>query len=626
MNRKALSSTGLLLAAILFLAVITVSNALLTGLRIDLTAAQLYTLSDGTRRVLAGIDEPIRLRFYYSSALFADVPQIATYGDRVRELLREYVRAADGKLELTIIDPEPFSETEDEAVAAGVQQIPIGQAGEMGYFGLVGSNLTDDELVIPVFQPGREASLEYELSRLIHGLAHPVKRKVGVMSWLPQFAEGGNAALLRLVAEGYDITWLPKDTRNIGADIDTLVVIHPKEVGKLTRYAIDQFILRGGRAMIFVDPLSEEDPVQPDPARPLILPSRSSNMPELFAAWGLSLDTSMIVTDVSHAIRVQYAGGRGQQEVEFLPWLALGERGLSQEEFSTNQLARVHLGNAGELVIDPAAGTELIPLLSTGPQSMLLETDAVIFQRDPARLLGLFQPEDKRRHIAVRLSGQVASSFPEGRPKIEGLMEADPDFRAESAGPVNVVVVADTDILADRFWVRFQQTPAGATTPTPIADNASFFINLLDQLGGSEDLISLRSRAIYARPFTRVEEIRREAEARFRDEERALEARLAETEKRIEALMTPQQAGAGEGAGQVLLTEAQRAELERFREEQLRTRRELRNVQRELQRNIEQMGNTLKFINIGLVPLIIAVIALLAALSRAAMRRRARLA
>lgn len=622
MNRKALSSTGLLLAAILFLAVVTVSNALLTGLRLDLTSAQLYTLSEGTRKVLAGIGEPIRLRLYYSSTLFADVPQIATYGDRVRGLLREYVQAADGKLEFTLIDPEPFSETEDEAVAAGVQQIPIGQAGEMGYFGLVGTNSTDDELVIPVFQPGREASLEFEISRLIHGLAHPVKRKLGVISWLPQFDQGGDAALFRLVAEGYDITWLPKDTRTIGADIDTLVVIHPKDAGKLTRYAIDQFILRGGRAMIFVDPLSEEDPVQPDPKNPLILPSRSSNLPDLFARWGLSLDTTKIVTDVSHAIRVQYAGSRGPQEVEFIPWLALGERGLSQEEFSTNQLSRVHLGNAGELVIDPAAGTQVSPLLSTGPQSMLLEADAVIFQRDPARLLSLFKPEDQRRHIGVRLSGRVSSAFPEGRPRIEGLMDEDPAFLAESTGAVNVVVVADTDILADRFWVRFQESPAGTRTPTPIADNASFFINLLDQLGGSEDLISLRSRAVYARPFTRVEAIRREAEARFRDEERALEARLAETEKRISALMTAQQ----EGTGKVLLTDEQRAELERFREEQLRTRRELRNVQRELQRNIEQMGNTLKFINIGLVPLIIALIAVLSALSRALVRRRARVA
>jgi ABC-type uncharacterized transport system involved in gliding motility auxiliary subunit len=257
---------------------------------------------------------------------------------------------------------------------------------------------------------------------------------------------------------------------------------------------------------------------------------------------------------------------------------------------------------------------------------MLLEADAVIFQRDPARLLGLYQPEDQRRHLAVRVRGAVGSAFPEGRPKIEGLMDADPAFLATSAGPVNVVVVADTDILADRFWVRFQQTPAGTTAPTPIADNASFFINLLDQLGGSEDLISLRSRAVYARPFTRVEEIRREAEARFRDEERALEKRLAETEKRIQALMTPQQTGAEEGTGRVLLTDEQRAELERFREEQLRTRRELRNVQRELQRNIEQMGNTLKFLNIGLIPLLIALVAVLSAVSRGLMRRRARIA
>jgi len=622
MNRQALSSTGLLLAGILFLAVVIVSNALLTGLRVDLTSAQLYTLSDGSRKVLAGIEEPIRLRLYYSSKLFADVPQVATYGDRVRDLLKEYVQAADGKLELTLIDPEPFSETEDQAVAAGVQQIPVGQAGEMGYFGLVGSNSTDDEVVIPVFQPGREASLEYEISRLIHGLAHPVKRKIGVMTWLPQFEQGGEAALMKLLAEGYDITWLPKDTRTIGADIDTLVVIHPKDVGQLTRYAIDQFILRGGRAMVFVDPLSEEDPVQPDPNQPLILPSRSSSLPELLAKWGLSLDTSKIVTDAAHAIRVQYAGSRGPQEIEFLPWIAVDKDGLSRDDFATNQLTKVHVGNAGELVVDASAGTTTVPLISTGPQSMLLEADAVIFQRDPARLLGLYKPEDKQRHIGVRVTGTIGTAFPEGRPKVESLMEDDPDFLSESKGPVNVVVVADTDILSNRFWVRFQQSPSGSTVPTPIADNASFFINVLDQLGGSEDLISLRSRAVYARPFTRVEAIRREAEARFRDEERALEKRLAETEERIMALQSEQK----EGMGEMLLTPEQKAELDRFREEQLRTRRELRNVQRELQRNIDQLGDTLKFINIGLVPLVIALFAALSAFSRALVRRRARVA
>jgi ABC-type uncharacterized transport system involved in gliding motility auxiliary subunit len=620
MNKQTLSTTGLVLAAALLLAVVLLSNTLLAGVRLDLTATRLYTLSDGTRRVLGGIEEPINLKLYYSNKLFADVPQIATYGERVRDLLREYVRTAGGKLRLTLVDPEPYSETEDQAVAAGIQQLPVGESGEMGYFGLVGSNSTDDEAVIPVFQPSGESSLEYELSRLVHGLAHPVKRRIGVLSWLPQFGNSGQSALLAILRETFDVTFLPLDSKTIGKDIDTLVVIHPKDPKKQTLYAIDQFLMRGGKAMVFVDPLSEEDPVQPDPNNPIMLPSRDSSLPDFFARWGLDFDKTKIVTDVTHAIRVQYAGGRGAQEIEFLPWLGIEMEGLSQDDFTTNQLNRVHLGNAGALVIKPEAAGYIKPLISTGPQSMLLESDAVIFQRDPAKLLGLYKPEAVKRAIAVRILGPLKSAFPEGRPKVESQMDADPDFKAESSGPVNVVVVADTDILADRFWVRFQNSQGGGSVPTPIADNANFFINVLDQMGGSEDLISLRSRAVYARPFLRVDAIRREAEARFRDEAKALEARLAETENRIMALQSQPE----DGSGKVLLSPEQKLELDRFRDEQLRTRRELRNVQRELQRNIESLGNWLKFINIGLVPLFIAALAVLTALSRSLARRRAR--
>lgn len=619
-SRQTLSSTGLVLAVALLLAVVLLSNSLLAGLRLDLTSTQLYTLSKGTRQVLADINEPVSLRLYYSSKLFADVPQVATYGERVRDLLKEYVQASQGKLNLTIIDPEPFSETEDEAVAAGIQQLPVGASGEMGYFGLVGVNSTDDEAVIPLFQPSGETSLEYELSRLVYGLAHPVKRKIGILSWLPQYTANGDAAIVQVLKQGFDVTFLPKDTKLIGKDIDTLVVIHPKEVKQRTLYAIDQFLMQGGKALFFVDPLSEEDPVEPDPKNPMILPMRDSSLPEFFAKWGLEFDKTKIVTDTSLAIRVQYDGGRGPQEVEFLPWLALGKDNLSREDFTTNQLQKVHVGNAGAIAIKPEAAQNIQALLTTGPESMLLETDAVLFQRDPAKLLALYKPEAIRRNLAVRIVGPLQTAFPEGRPKVESEMEADPNFRSETTGPTNIVVVADTDILADRFWVRFQQTQGGGRTPTPIADNANFFINVLDQLGGSSDLISLRSRSVYARPFVRVETIRREAEARFRDEERALESKLAETEKRIIELQTQPE----DATGRVILSAEQQQELQRFRDEQLRTRRELRTVQRELQRNIEGLGNTLKFINIGLIPLFIALLAIVTALSRQLAGRRAR--
>jgi ABC-type uncharacterized transport system involved in gliding motility auxiliary subunit len=613
MNTRIVSGGGLLLAVALFVAVNIVANQTLTAWRLDVTENRLFTLSPGTRNILVRLEEPITLRYYFSSRMFAGIPNLQTYGVRVRDLLEEYAANSNGRLKLTVIDPEPFSEAEDQAVAYGIRQLPITETGDMGYFGLVGTNTTDDEQVIPVFQPTREEALEYDLTKLIYNLAYPRKRVIGVLSGLPVSGGGvdpttGGASpawtFMSLLREVFEVRDVRRNETTIDKAIDTLLVIHPKELPEATRYAIDQFVVRGGRAMVFLDPLAEADVAMPDPENPGLIPSHASNMEDLLKAWGVSLDTSKVVGDLDAAIRVQYTGNRGPQEIEYLPWLRLGTANLDRDDFITNQLKQINVGSVGELKPIDGATTRLIPLLRTGPQTSTLEAEAVLFVRDPRGLLEGFKPEGRERVIAARVTGTVKSAFPNGRPKEKGTDAADPDFLAESRSPVSLILVADTDILSDRFWVQVQNY-LGVRVPTPIADNADFLINALDNLGGNDDLISLRSRGKSSRPFTVVERIQREAEAQFRDQERALQQKLEETEKKIHELQQQK-----DQDSVALLSPEQKQAIDNFRAEQVATRKALRSVQHDLRRNIESLGTQLRLVNIGLIPALMGVIAL----------------
>ena len=627
MLNKATAGTGLLIAIALFLGINIISNETLTSLRLDVTENKLFTLSDGTVNILGELEEPVRLRFYYSAKLFAGVPQYLNYGKRVRDMLEEYVAESGGKLELQVIDPEPFSEAEDQAVSFGIRQLPFSASGEMAYLGLAGTNSTDDEDVIPFLSPDREDALEYDITKMVYTLANPRKRVIGVLSGLPVFGGPANPAtgapgqpwtVITVLEELFETRELGTDISSIDEDVDTLMLIHPKELPRSTQYAVDQFILRGGKAIIFVDPLAEEDSAQPNPEAPMVIPDTSSDLPELFGAWGISLVEEKVVGDRLNAIRVSYRGSRGPQEIEYLPWLRFETGNLDDDDFITNQLNVINMGSAGTFTVNEDAAAEVTPLIYSSRDSMLIDKDAVLFVRDPSGLLENFEPDQVEHVIAARINGMVKTAFPDGRPMAEGAERAPPDqdFVAESSEPINLIVVADTDILADRFWVQVSNF-LGMQVPNPIADNANFLINALDNLGGNDDLISLRSRGEYARPFEVVEEIQRDAEAQFRDRERELQAKLQETEAKIAEMQSSQ-----DGSGELLLSADQRGAIDEFRAEQVRTRKELRNVQHELQKNIERLGAQLKVINIGLIPLLIAAFAIGSSVLSVRRRRR----
>lgn len=610
-----ISGSGILLAAVLAVALITISNNLFTGVRLDLTENRLFTLSPGSVNIITTLDEPISLDFYVSRKTMADFPQLVNYANRVRDLLEEYAAKSGGKIELSVIEPEPFSEEEDQAVASGLNGISVNAAGDRAYLGLVGVNSTDDEAIIPFFQASREDALEYDITKLVYNLANPEKRVIGVMSGLPLFGDPAQGipdrwAILDVMEEFFEVRNIGQNSDFIDEDVDVLMVVHPKNFTEQALFAIDQYLLRGDHAMLFVDPLAEGDNAEPDPANPYVMPDMSSNLNIMLEGWGLEVGTSEIAADINLAMRVQTQGARGPQESNYLPWLRLEADNLDRQDFSTSELNLIHMGTAGVIDLKEDATVEFAPLIQTTADSMRMQRDLIFFQRDPNVMLSNFESGNNPLVLAARISGTVPSAYPDGL-----LIEDEDDEKVPvediiKEGRVDVVLVGDTDILADHFWIRMQNF-FGVQIPQSIANNGDFVINTLDNLAGNTDLISLRSRGEFSRPFTVVEQIRRDAEAQFREQEQELQTRLEETEQKIAQL---QQEG-GESA--LLLTEEQAAEIEKFRLEQIRTRKELRAVQHELQKNIERLGTQLKFINIGLIPLIIALLALVAGTQQA---------
>lgn len=623
MNKKVLlSGTGVAIAAVLAAAIIILANTTFTSLRLDLTENKLFTLSEGTLNIIQGLDEPVTLDYYVSKKLMADVPQLQSYATRVHDLLDEYVAKSNGNIQLNVIEPEPFSEEEDRAVGEGMQGAPINAAGDQAYFGLVGTNSIDDQESIPFFQNNREEKLEYDLTKLVYNLANPEKRSIGVISQLPVF---GNYmpgmtqewAISQVVSEFFDIRVLDS-ALEINQDLDLLLIVHPEYLSELTVFAIDQYLLAGGKAMIFVDPFAEGDVIPPNPQDPYGMETKNSDINELFSVWGIDVLNGQVAADMQSAMRVQLRTNRGFEETNYLPWLKLDEDNLNQEDFITSELNLVNMGSVGIIETLEDAAVTVTPLFQTSTESMKMASALLEFQRDPGDMLSDFESDNTAYTLAARLAGTVSTAFPDGIPDIDENHPFDEQYTPPETplteGEINVILVADTDILNDEFWIS-QQNFFGVQIPQPIADNGNFVVNSLEHMSGSSDLISLRNRGEYQRPFDVVNDIKRNAEAQYRQQEQMLEAKLEETELKIAEL---QQERTG---NELLLSPEQEQAIDNFRVEQLNTRKELRAVQYELQRNVERLGSILKFVNIGLVPLLIAFMAITIGLIRT--RRKA---
>jgi ABC-type uncharacterized transport system involved in gliding motility auxiliary subunit len=632
MSRLSSSIIGIIAVAGIVIGINLFADTRLANVQVDLTASHLYTLSPGTKQILAGLKEPVTLRLFYSRKLGATIPSYGTYADHVREMLLNYAALSNGKLKVEFYDPEPYSDTEDRAVGYGLQGIPVDQGGENIWFGLAGSNLEDDERTIPFFQAERERFLEFDLTKLVYELSNPKRSVIGLMTPLPMEGDarmmmmarqqGGNAgqpfASDVLLRQTNTVKVVPLDAQVIDPDIQVLLVAQPPAtMSDATLYAIDQFVMRGGRLMVMVDPWSEIAAAAPSPTG---MPTEDahSDLKKLFDAWGIKYDPTQAVGDLSGAWRVR-AGGDGSQAVNYVAWFSIRD-GINKEDPATANLKSVTVASPGALTKADGAAIEFTPLLTTSNRSALIPTEKLRIP-DPAQLLGDFKPDGQTRVVAARIRGVLKSAFT-GPPALpEGVKRPDnfPEFKASTDGPANLVVVADSDILADRFWVRIADF-FGQPTATPFADNGPFVANLIGTLSGGDALIGLRSRGDTNRPFTVITQMQSEAEAKYRQTQQALQKHLEEVEKQLRTLRT----GGEQGKAEPVITPDQRAAIDAARTDILQTRQKLRAVQLELNRDISHLETELRVLNIMLMPALLTILAVVLALIQRARRARAR--
>ena len=652
MTSRMMTTTGVVLALVLLFAVNILASRLLGPARIDLTENRLFTLSEGTRGILTSLDEPVTLRFYLSQRELERVPGIGGYADRVRALLDEYRRLAGGKLTLQVIDPEPFSEEEDRAVGYGLRGVPLGLDEGIFYFGLAGTNSVDDEEVIPFFAAEREQFLEYDVTKLVHNLSSPKQKIVGLLSSLP--IEGQGPAMqatmpgmggppwmvVDQIRQLFELRSLHPNLDEVPDDIDVLMLVHPQALPREALYAIDQYVLRGGRVVAFADPYSEaqRDAMAGGFMRPVA--SNRSEIDDLLAAWGVTLGED-VVADLALALKVRMEQGGRILTFDYPVWMNITPQTFDQEDIVTGDLANLGFGTPGHLEPVEGATTTFTPLVTTTSGAAQFTTAQVAaVTTDPRDLLDDYASRDRPYTVAARISGKVRTAFPDGRPPpepsgdgedtsetageetdagTEAGLEAEPkaEHLSTSTGDAQIIVVADADMLADRFWVVVQEF-LGSRIAIPSAANGTLVINALDNLTGSSDLISVRNRGTFTRPFTRVVALRHQAERTFRAKEQELIAQLEETERRLVELEESNQ-----GNDALVITDAQRDELVRFRQERVRIGKELREVRRQLRADIEALEAWLKFANIGLVPIIIGITGLVAGLLQLRRRRTA---
>jgi ABC-type uncharacterized transport system involved in gliding motility auxiliary subunit len=629
MRRLSYSILGVIAAAAIAIGINMFAGARLANVQIDLTQGKIYTLSAGTKQVLAGLKEPVTLRLFYSRQLGSTVPAYGTYADHVREMLRDYASISGGKVKLEYYDPEPFSDTEDRAMAYGIQGVPLDQGGSQIYFGLAGTNLEDDERTIPFFQAERERFLEYDLTKLVYELSNPKRPVVGVMSSLP--LDGDPRAMMMsqgrgpggqpyassvLLRQTNTVKTAPLDAQVIDPDIQ---VAEAQNLSPATLYAIDQFVMRGGKLMAMVDPWSEG--MAAVPSQTGMPPADThADLKTLFDAWGIEFDPAKVVGDLTGAWRVRAGGNDRVQAVSYVAWFTIHD-GINHDDPATADLQQVTVASSGYLAKAAGASIDFSPILTSSDHSGLLAVDQVQTP-DPAKVLANFKSDGVPRVIAARVHGVLKSAFSGPPPLGDGQKRPDgfPDYKGQTDGPANMVVVADSDILVDRFWVRITDF-FGQQTASPFADNGPFVANLIGTLAGSDALIGLRSRGDTNRPFTLVAAMQSDAEARFRQTQQALQAHLEDTEKQLRTLRSGG-AEADKGKQDAVITPEQRAAIDAAQQDVLETRQKLRAVQLELNRDISALANEMRVFTIVLVPALLAMLAI--GMGIVQRRRRAR--
>ena len=593
-SRSALGIAALVFAAITLVGVNLWVGQGLSRYRADMTSGGIYTLSDATRSVLAELDEPVTIRLFYTPDLGTQVPTYNRHHDRVRSMLQHYAELSGGKLRVSLVNSERFTDEEDEASAIGLQGAPLPGGNGSAYFGLAGSNSTDELEIIPFLALERQDFLELDLTRMVFKLANAGKKKVALMSRLPI---AGNVdpqtgqqipawAVLGQLRDFFEIDLLAPTFDAVPEDADLLLMIAPGEINEKTAYAIDQFALAGKPVIVFADPYSEVLQAGRDnlPANPLFT--------ALLTAWGVQIEADKVVGDIDNSRQVQFDNQGQPAIVNYLPWLALSDTSFDRSDGIFNQIASVLVASAGALSPVKDAGPDFQPMIASSARSAMIDVKW-LRNPNPIKLLQSFLPDGQQRVLAARLRGDARSSFRDGRPN-DGATEDE----HIATGPVNVLAVSDADMLYDTFWAEVGQSN-GQQVVIPRAGNANFLINAIQDMAGGQALAGLRGRGVEQRPFTRVAQLRADANARFRQQEQLLNNRLEETQKKLTDLLSRSK------DGEVTLSEAEQKGIEDFRTEMFTVRKSLREVQRNLRADIDALGTRVKVANIAVVPLLI---------------------
>lgn len=607
------SAIGVVVMAVIVIALNIIVRPLTT--RLDLTEDKAYTLSDGTKRVLSKLDTPVQVRFYFSQKDPATPVDLKTYAARVEDMLNEYKLLAKGNIELKKLDPVPDTEAEDSANLDGIEgqmMSPLG--GDKIYFGIAVSCL-DSRATIPFLSPQRERLLEYDLTRAISQVAKPQKPVIGVMSGLPVFG-GFNPQMMRMGGGGrtepwlfiselkadFDVKEVPLTAEKIEDDVKVLLVVYPKGITEATEYAIDQFVMRGGKLIAFLDPLSVFDNRAADPSNPLQAAANSgASLDRLLKAWGTTFDISKVVADKTYFTEV--GGGQGGRQAN-PSVLTLPPAGMDTNDVTTSQIERVCLPFVGAFAGSPAEGLKQVVLMHSSANADL--TEKMLAQFGGASQD--FKAAGKEFPLAVRLTGKFKSAFPDGKPAekpADGSTNAPPpaaDSLKASKDDNVVILIGDADMLHENAFAQVQNF-FGQRVMIPYAQNLTFVQNLIEQLGGDSDLITIRSRAILPRPFTKVRELQGQAEERFAAKIKELEKSEQDLSQKINELLQGKQPGQ-----QLILSEDAKKDWQNVQEQRAKVRDSLRLERRNLRKDIDSLQTSLKWTNILVMPLAVAAV------------------
>ena len=629
MQKKSIETFLYSTVGVIAMAVILIGFGVITsGLRkrIDLTKERAYTLSDGTKKIIGNLDTPVKIRFYCSQSEIStpDVVFLKKYAREVEDLLAEYKQAAKGKIVIEKYDPQPESDAEDSARLDGVEAVPL-RTGENFYLGLAIS-IVDSKETIPFLSPNEERLLEYKLTRAISRVIKPEKPVVGVMSALPVFGMPSNPMMQRMGQQGqeqwtfitelkndYTVKNVPMDPEKIDDDVKLLVVIHPRDISDKAQYAIDQFIMRGGKLIAFLDGQSLVDNSRSQ-GNPMMaqMGGGGSSLPKLLSAWGLQFDTSKVVADMNYKMKL---GGRNNQPQEAPAWLSITADGMNTNDIVTSQIDNVWLPCSGAFSGTPMTGLKETVLLKSTKQSQLVEGFLANLSGDA--ILKEFKPSGTEYALAVRLTGKFKSAFPNGKPeekkeeekkegedkdkKPDAAAEKKPDNSLKEAKEDGVVIlVGDADMLFDNFTIRTIQSPFGNMAMAMNA-NLNFAQNAVEQLSGDSNLISVRSRATLNRPFTVVQKMEADANERYRAKIKSLEDSLAETQKRLNELQQNKEKGQ-----RFILSPEQQNEVQKFRDQEAHVKVELKKEKKNLQADINSLQTKVKGWNIWAMPILVA--------------------